>query len=296
MKRRILNFGSLNIDHVYRVEHFVAPGETLSAITYQKNAGGKGLNQSVALARAGAPVCHAGQIGEDGRFLEKLLQEEGVDTAHLAVTHQPTGHAIIQVEPGGQNCILVCAGANGSVPADYMEGVFSHFGAEDWLLLQNEVAGLPTLLSLAKARGMRIILNPSPITDTLLAADLSSVDLFLLNETEGFALTGERAPEAILETLSARYPAAEIVLTLGAVGAYWQSGGERCFCPARKVTAVDTTAAGDTFTGYFLACRMEGKGAQTSLGLAAKAAAIAVTRPGAAASIPRWEELLEKIV
>lgn len=288
---RILCFGSLNIDHVYRVEQFVAPGQTLSAISYQKNAGGKGLNQSIALARAGAPVCHAGQIGEDGRFLAELLQKEGVEISSLAVTDLPTGHAIIQVEPGGQNCILVCAGANGAVPAHYMEGVFSRFGADDWLLLQNEVAGLPTLLSLAKDRGMRVILNPSPITPDLQAADLSAVDTFILNETEGMALTGKREPEAILERLSARYPTAEVVLTLGAQGAYWQSGDERCFCPSRKVTAVDTTAAGDTFTGYFLACRMEGKGARTSLGLAAKAAAIAVTRPGAAASIPYRDEI-----
>lgn len=288
---KILCFGSLNIDHVYRVEQFVAPGQTLSAISYQKNAGGKGLNQSVALARAGAPVCHAGQIGEDGRFLADLLQKEGVEIASLAVTDLPTGHAIIQVDATGQNCILVCAGANGALSADYMEEVFSRFGAEDWLLLQNEVAGLPTLLSLAKARGMRVVLNPSPITPDLPAADLSAVDTFLLNETEGLALTGERAPEGVLEALTRRYPHAEIVLTLGEAGAIWRQGREQCFQAAYPVKAVDTTAAGDTFTGYFLAARMAGDSPASALELAAKAAAIAVTRPGAAASIPYRDEI-----
>lgn len=288
---KILNFGSLNIDHVYRVERFVAPGETASALYYQKNAGGKGLNQSIALARAGASVCHAGQIGTDGRFLAELLSAEGVDVTHLAVTDHPTGHAVIQVAPDGQNCILVCAGANGAIPADYMRSVLACFGAEDWLLLQNEVAGLPTLLALAKERGMRVILNPSPITADLLAADLSAVDCFLLNETEGFALTGEREPSAVLDGLAVRYPHAEAVLTLGADGAYWQSGGRRGYRPACRVDAVDTTAAGDTFTGYFLSARAEGASPEDALALAVRAAAIAVTRPGAASSVPHRGEI-----
>lgn len=288
---RILNYGSLNIDHVYEVERFVSPGETLSALSYRKNAGGKGLNQSIALARAGAPVCHAGKIGEDGRFLAQLLIAEGVDVTYLAVTDQPTGHAIIEVEPDGQNRILVCAGANGAVSADDMRAVLEHFGTEDWLLLQNEVAGLSTLLSLAKARGMRVILNPSPITEDLLAADLSLVDCFVLNETEGHALTGEREPDRVLAMLAKRYPYAEAVLTLGAFGAWWQADGRRLYCPACKVEAVDTTAAGDTFTGYFLAARAEGAPPADALSLATRAAGIAVTRSGAAASVPYRNEI-----
>ncbi|MBQ8383204.1 MAG: ribokinase [Clostridia bacterium] len=288
---KILNFGSLNIDHVYAVEHFAAPGETVSVRSYQKNPGGKGLNQSVALARAGAPVCHAGGIGEDGRHLAALLSAEGVDVTHLVVTDEPTGHAVIQVAPDGQNCILVCAGANGAIPEGYMRSVLSCFGEGDWLLLQNEVAGLSTLLTLAKERGMRVILNPSPITEALLAADLSAVDCFLFNETEGFALTGEREPSAMLNALAERYPRAEIVLTLGADGAFWQADGERTYCPACPVDAVDTTAAGDTFTGYFLAARAEGASPADALSLAARAAAIAVTRPGTAESVPYRHEV-----
>lgn len=288
---KILNFGSLNIDHVYGVAHFVVPGETLSVRSYEKNAGGKGLNQSIALARAGAAVYHAGMVGEDGRFLSDLLTAEGVDVTHLAVTEHPTGHAIIQVAPDGQNSILVCAGANGAISADHMKAVLSHFGMEDWLLLQNEVAGLADLIALAKERGMRIILNPSPITEGLLNADLSAVDCLILNETEGLALTGERAPEAVLTALAERYPQAEVILTLGADGAWWQGSGARVYRPACKVDAVDTTAAGDTFTGYFLASRAAGDPPSVALERATRAAAVAVTRPGAAASVPYRNEL-----
>ena len=288
---RILNFGSLNIDHVYSVEHFVAPGETLSVTAYSKNAGGKGLNQSIALARAGATVCHGGMIGEDGRFLSALLEAEGVDVTHLAVSALPTGHAVIQVAPDGQNSILVCAGANGGIAPDEMEAVLSSFEAGDWLLLQNEVVGLPLLISLAKARGMRVILNPSPVTAELLGADLSAVDCLILNEIEGLALTGEGLPEKILDRLAERYPRAEVVLTLGADGAWWQAEGKRIYRPAHRVDAVDTTAAGDTFTGYFLASRTAGSDPQEALERAMLAAAIAVTRPGAASSVPHRKEL-----
>ena len=288
---KLLNFGSLNIDHVYGVAQFVAPGETLSALSYEKNAGGKGLNQSIALARAGAAVYHAGMIGEDGRFLSDLLATEGVDVTHLAVTAHPTGHAVIQVAPDGQNAILVCAGANGRISADCMRSVLDCFDGGDWLLLQNEVAGLSDLIALAKERGMRVILNPSPITDGLLNADLSAVDCLILNETEGLALTGEQSPEAVLTALAKRYPRAEVILTLGADGAWWQAEGERLYRPACKVDAVDTTAAGDTFTGYFLASRAAGDPPAIALERATRAAAIAVTRPGAAASVPYRNEL-----
>ncbi len=288
---KILNFGSLNVDHVYRTAHFAAAGETVPALSYQKNAGGKGLNQSVALARAGAPVCHAGLVGEDGRFLKELLSAEGVDVTHVAISETATGHAVIQVAPDGQNCILVYAGANGAVNEERIRTVLQSFGEGDWLLLQNEVAGLPVLLGTAKERGMRVILNPSPITDELLSADLSAVDCLILNESEGYALTGKRTPQGVLDSLGRCYPEAGVVLTLGADGAYWQKGAQRCYEPARQVDAVDTTAAGDTFTGYFFAAYTAGADPAAALRRATDAAAVVVTRPGAAASIPFRREL-----
>lgn len=284
---KILNFGSLNIDHVYRIDRFVGPGETRSALSYERNAGGKGLNQSIALARAGATVYHGGMVGEDGRFLCDLLADEGVDTTYLSVSALPTGHAVIQVDPTGQNSILIHAGANGEITPDQIHTVLQAFGAGDYLLLQNEVAGLTELLQGAKERQMTVILNPSPITPDLLSADLSAVDDWILNETEGEALTDKSDPNEILAVMGKRYPHAGVVLTLGAHGAYWQKEGERIFCPARKVNAVDTTAAGDTFTGYFFATLTAGGSPADALLRATCAASLSVTCKGAAMSIPR---------
>ncbi|MBQ7090345.1 MAG: ribokinase, partial [Clostridia bacterium] len=182
---KILNFGSLNIDHVYQVAHFVQPGETLGAAGYQKNAGGKGLNQSIALARAGVEVCHAGQIGEDGLFLKELLEDNNVSVEFLNVSSEPTGHAIIQVNEEGQNCILIYGGANQTVDKAHMQHVFSSFESGDFALFQNEMNDLPKLISMAAEAKMKIVLNPSPIGPELFECDLSLVDYFIMNEIEG---------------------------------------------------------------------------------------------------------------
>lgn len=288
---KILNFGSLNIDHVYRVPHFVSPGETLAAASYQKNAGGKGMNQSIALARAGAEVYHAGQIGEDGIFLKEMLEADGVDTKWLKVGKEPSGHAIIQVDPAGQNCILICGGANAVVAEDYMKQVFADFAPGDFALFQNEVAGLPQLLKYASEAGLKIVLNPSPIGPEIGESDLSLVDYFIMNEIEGLAITGKKDPIEILDEMHRCYPKAAVVLTLGHEGACFGNGTEHVFEAARKVKAVDTTAAGDTFTGYFFASILAGSAPDEALRLATDAAAIAVSRAGAAGSIPKRSEL-----
>ncbi|MBQ8894230.1 MAG: ribokinase [Clostridia bacterium] len=288
---KILNFGSLNIDHVYQVPHFVTPGETLASTGYQKNAGGKGTNQSIALARAGAEVYHAGQIGEDGIFLKELLEADGVNTKWLKVGEVPTGHAMIQVNSQGQNCILICGGANASVTEDYMRQVFADFEEGDFVLFQNEIAGLPALLQYASEAGLKIVLNPSPIGPEILQSDLSLVDYFIMNEIEGFEITGKKDAIEILDEMYRRFPKAEVVLTLGGEGACFGNGNDHVFEAARKVTAVDTTAAGDTFTGYFFASLLEGAEPAEALRLATDAAAITVSRPGAACSIPKRSEL-----
>lgn len=288
---KILNFGSLNIDHVYQVPHFVAPGETLASTNYQKNAGGKGTNQSIALARAGAEVYHAGQIGQDGLFLKEMLEADGVNTEWLRVGETPTGHAIIQVDQQGQNCILICGGANAAISEAYMKQVFADFEPGDFVLFQNEVAGLPQLLKHASENGLRIILNPSPIGPEIKESDLSLVDYFIMNEIEGFAITGKKDPIEILDEMHRCYPKAAVVLTLGSEGACFGSGTEHVFQEARKVAAVDTTAAGDTFTGYFFASLLAGETPAEALRLATDAAAIAVSRAGAACSIPKRNEL-----
>jgi ribokinase len=286
---RILNFGSLNIDHVYRVPHFVRPGETLSSDSYQQFAGGKGFNQSVALARAGATVFHAGKIGPEGGWLLEILREAGASTDYVFVEETPTGHALIQVEESGENAIILYGGANRTIsPAD-VDQVLGHFAPGDFLLLQNEISSMAQIITRGSERGLRIVFNPAPMEATVLDYPLEAVSLFIVNEGEGQALTGESEPGAILAAMRGRFPRAATVLTLGAAGAIYADETVRVEVPAVVVKAVDTTAAGDTFTGYFLAALSSGEAVEAALHLAAKAAAICVTRPGAADSIPLRE-------
>lgn len=289
---RILNFGSLNIDNVYRVDHINAPGETQTAAERHVNPGGKGLNQSIALARAGAEVWHAGRIGADGIWLRDLLGKNGVHTDFVEETDDSTGHAIIQVDSSGQNSIVLYAGANRRIDEAMVDAVLTHFAAGDILLLQNEISCIPYIVDRAYDKGLRIVLNPSPFDGRLAPVRMDKIALFLLNEIEGFQMTGETEPERILDRMAVLYPAAEVVLTLGEKGAVRQKAGERVYREAYRVKAVDTTAAGDTFTGYYLAMRAQGKTAEEALDIASRAASIAVTRQGAAASIPTKEEVI----
>lgn len=290
---KVLNFGSLNLDHVYQVDHMVSPGETLASAELNVFCGGKGLNQSIALAKAGAAVYHAGCIGEDGEVLRKTLTEEGVQTDYLKTLPGKTGHAIIQVDKTGQNCILLYGGANRAMTESYIDSVLQHFEKGDILLLQNEINLLDYIIDRAYERGMTIVLNPSPYDENLAACDLKKISIFLINEVEGFQITGESEPDAILAAFSARYPSAKVVLTLGSAGSVYQDAELQHRQEIYKVSAVDTTAAGDTFTGYFIASMLEGTDIKKCMNLAAKASAIAVTRPGAAPSIPRREEVEE---
>ena len=286
----ILNFGSVNIDHVYTVPHFVRPGETLASERYAVFSGGKGFNQSTALARAGAKIAHAGMIGVDGAWLKDSLASDGADVTHLAVRDEPTGHAVIQVDASGQNCIIICGGANRAITPHYAEEVLSHFGDGDTLLLQNEISAIPEIMRAAKERGLRIVFNPAPMGQEVLDYPLDLVDLFIVNEVEAAELAGTAAdspPDAVLDLLRARFPRAGVVLTLGAAGSVADIGGERVAVAAKRVKAVDTTAAGDTYIGYFLAARQRGLSLRDAMEKATEAAAICVTHAGAAPSIPR---------
>ncbi len=294
---KTLCFGSLNIDYVYTVPHFVAAGETLSSAALETFSGGKGLNQSVALARAGAETYHAGAIGADGAFLLDVLRGAGVHTDYIeTLPGVRTGHAIIQRDGAGENCILLYGGANRAVTRERIERTLAHFSAGDLLVLQNEISELGFLAQSAKARGMRVALNPSPMDDGVSEA-IVCADVLLLNETEAAALLGGDMPadEAdAAQALRERNPQAAIVLTLGARGAVY-AGDEGVFAQeAFPVRTVDTTGAGDTFTGFFLAGMLEGRGAAQSLRFASAAAALAVTRPGAAPSIPTRVEALRQ--
>ena len=288
---KILNFGSLNIDKVYRVSHFVRPGETISSQGYQCFPGGKGLNQSIAVARAGQKICHAGTVGEDGHFLTEILQEAGVDTRYVRESGTITGHALIQVSDAGENCIILFNGSNYENEKEFMDAVLQNYEAQDILMLQNEINGLEYLLARGKEKGLQILLNPSPMDETLKQMDLSGVSWLMLNETEGCELTGETEPERITETLLGRYPDMKIILTLGGEGALYRERDMMRRQPCYSVKTVDTTAAGDTFTGYYVAAMVEGKGPEEALRLAAVAAGLAVSREGASVSIPQRAEV-----
>ena len=290
---KVLNFGSLNLDYVYQVESILIPGETQASKDRQTFCGGKGLNQSIALAKAGIPVYHAGMIGEEGDILLETCKENGVNTEFIRQIPGPGGHTVIQVDKDGQNCILLFGGANRSITREFVDEVLASFEKGDIILLQNEINELDYIIDKASEKGMMIILNPSPFDDNLKVCDLTKVSLFLVNEIEGYQITGEKEPEKILEAVKEKYPSAKIVLTLGGEGSAYQDETGIYRQGIFKVKAVDTTAAGDTFTGYFISSIIDGMPVQEGLELAAKASAIAVSRPGATASIPLKKEVQE---
>lgn len=289
----ILNFGSLNIDHVYRLPRFVRPGETAACSDYARFCGGKGLNQSIALARAGAHVFHAGKVGEDGGMLVAALEESGVDVRFVKTCQTATGHAIIQVDDAGENAIFLYGGANQTLTGDDVDRVLAHFGPGDLLLTQNETSAVPEILARAKAKGLTAAINPAPMGPKVADYPLADVDLLILNETEAEGLIGQSGKSGVDATLLAlrgRYPAAKILLTLGSRGAVYADGENVVRAAALAVKAVDTTAAGDTFIGYFLAALARGLEPSAGLSQACRAAALCVTRPGAAPSIPYLAE------
>lgn len=289
---KILNIGSMNYDYVYSVEHIVRPGETISSSKMETFCGGKGLNQSVALAKAGAQIYHAGMIGEDGERLLDICKKNNIDSSYIKTIDGKSGHTIIQVEEKGQNCILLCGGSNRCLTKDYVDWVLNSFEKGDWLLLQNEVNLLSYIIDKAYENGLYIALNPSPFDDYVKECDLSKVSLFLLNEIEGEQITGKTKAEEILDTLMEEYPDAKVVLTLGSEGAVYRDKLQECSQGIYNVKAVDTTAAGDTFTGYFIQSLINKLPIEEALELSAKASAIAVSRPGATSSIPFIEEVL----
>ena len=288
---KIYNLGSLNIDYVYAVEHFVQAGETLSSKEMRVFPGGKGLNQSIALARAGAQVIHGAVVGDNGDFLLQVMADSGVDISRIRKVPGSCGHAIIQVDPQGQNCILLYAGTNHMVDRAYAEEFLWDAMPGDILLLQNEVSGLRDIFELAAQKGMRIAFNPSPYHENLKKLPLSYVTWWFCNEVEGEALFGSSDPAVMAERFRQQYPHSSLILTLGERGSMYIDGDGCITQPAHPVAAVDTTAAGDTFTGFFLAYVTAGKTVEEAIDRAAKAASITVSRIGASDSIPWADEL-----
>lgn len=284
---KVLNFGSLNYDYVYQVDHFVTGGETETSASMETHLGGKGFNQSVALAKAGLDVYHGGSLGEEGEAFLTACREYGVHTDYIRTIPGRSGHTVIQVNPDAQNGILLFGGANRKQDEAFIDEVLSHFEKGDMIVLQNEVNLLGYIVDRAYEKGLTVVLNPSPYDAYLKEVDLEKVSIFLMNEIEGEMMTGEKDPEKILSIVREKYPNAGTVLTLGTQGAYYQDKeGTRTFQEAFKVKAVDTTAAGDTFTGFFIAGIAEGLPVAENLRRASKASSLAVQKAGAAESIP----------
>lgn len=290
---KILNFGSLNYDHVYEMHHFVQPKETTASLSYQKHLGGKGLNQTIALVRAGCEVYHAGKVGNDGREMIDFLKNEGVKVDCLLQDEcETTGHAIIEVCQG-ENCIILHGGANQSITEKDVDFVLSYFEKGDVLLLQNEISSMAYLIEQAHQKGMWIAMNTAPMNEKVFEYPLEKINLLVVNEVEAKALACSKSDDylSILRSLATAYPEAEIVMTLGKDGCYYHSSEEDIYQEAFQVNAIDTTAAGDTFLGYFLASYLQKEGIRQALRKACFASSLSVQRHGAAPSIPYAKEI-----
>lgn len=293
---KILNFGSLNIDRTYEVDQFVQAGQTVSTSNYQEFVGGKGLNQSVSLARAGAHVYHIGVIGHDGADLKQALIDNHIDTTYLWEVEEHSGHTVIQIDSKGENAILFEAGSNFSLNHEMIDQVFENFKNEDLLvLLQNEVSNVDYIIEQAAQNDHPVVFNPSPMKQEVLELPLHLVDYFLINESEGQALTHKTNIENIYTEMINLYPKSSILLTLGASGARLYNQGKHYTVEAIKTQPVDTTAAGDTFTGYFLAGLMKEEDWDKVLQQATIASSIAISKKGAMESIPSREEVKKRL-
>ncbi len=291
---RFLNYGSVNIDLIFTVDHIVKGGETLQSTSLTRSAGGKGANQSAALAKAGATVFHAGKVGRDGDFLLQLLTSYGVDVSHIRTYDGATGQALIQLDANKQNAIILYSGGNGAIATDEIDQTLEHFGFGDVLVLQNEIVHIDYLIKNAKRRGMKVCMNVAPFDPSALSLPLELIDILVVNEIEGAGLANMRQTsdyKAILERLVTRYPASEILLTIGKQGCWYAFKDLRVHHDIYDTPVVDTTAAGDTFIGYYLASIARGCSIRQALQYASKAAGLAVSRPGAMASIPLAEEV-----
>jgi len=289
---KIVNFGSLNYDYVYFVDHIVLPGETISSTDLSVFCGGKGLNQSIALSHAGAEVFHAGLIGDDGDLLMETCRSHGVNTQFIRKASARCGNAIIQVSKSGQNSIVLFGGANRQNTKEFIDEVLASFSEGDYVLLQNEMNLAEYIIEQSYAKKMIIVLNPSPYNESLERCDLGKVSFFILNEVEGMQITGEKAVGKILTAMLLKYPRARIVLTLGKQGVIYADREKTSSHGIYNVEVVDSTAAGDTFTGYFIASDIAGKPVEESLRLASIASSLAVSKKGAVDSIPHLEKVL----
>lgn len=290
---KVLCFGSANLDHVYKVDHFTVPGETQGCLEYNIKCGGKGVNQAIAMSLAGNDTYFAGIIGSDGGLLKDALVDKGVCIDYMKISNRPTGHAIIEVDQSGQNHILLYGGTNKEIDFEYIDEVLSHFSKGDIVVLQNEINNVPYIIERCYEKEMKIFFNAAPYDKTVQNYPIEKVTWLVVNETEGAALSNEEDYEKILQTLKQKYPHTHILFTMGKEGSRVLTDKEDVKVEALKVNAIDTTGAGDTYIGYFVRGIVEEMSLLETAQMATKASAIAVTRFGAVDSIPRYEEVFD---
>ena len=283
----VWNLGSINIDNVYRVRHLPAPGETLAAYEYQQGLGGKGANMSVAAARAAAHVCHIGAIGGDGRWARDRMLEYGVDTRHIVQGQTATGHANIALDDDGENQIILFPGANQDISVDQVKSALTSGSAADTLLIQNETNAQVDAALVARSIGMRVIYAAAPFEIAAVESVLAHIDILVLNAVEAAQL------EAAMGKALTDLPVSDVVVTLGGDGSrhFDLATGTTTDIPVIAVDVVDTTGAGDTFTGYLAAGLDRGLPMRQALDLATQAAALMVTRLGTADVIPDLKDI-----
>ena len=285
----IYNLGSINADFIYDVPRLPRPGETMPALAMRTGLGGKGANMSVAVARAGAPVRHIGAVGEDGRWAKDALSALGVDTAHVVTVDAPTGHAIVMIDPAGENAIVIFPGANRAQSIAKIDAALRTASPDDILLVQNETDGQDHALRTAREKGLTTLYAAAPFDEDAVLQALPMTDILVLNEIEMQQL------EQALEKGPAQLGVQSVVVTRGAKGArLWSElmGWSPVDIPSPKVDAIDTTGAGDTFTGYMVAALHSGMTIDQAVKQGVTAAALKVTRKGVADAIPSIEEVL----
>ncbi|RUS24633.1 Ribokinase-like protein [Jimgerdemannia flammicorona] len=321
---KVLCFGSINLDEFYHVPHIVLAGETISSTLQDKKAGGKGANQSVALAKAGANVYHAGKIGREAIWIREYMASLGVDVSHVAISeNEITGRAIIQLSTSTHdNAIVLVPGTNHTITPAYARAVLEDFGSGDWIVQQNEISSGGDIMRIAAEKGLSICFNPAPLTPSLHSTfPLHLVNILILNEGEARSLHSQHtsttaSPKAIARALLDLYPLMRgVVVTLGGEGLValfrGPSGATMDFeLPSEKVHVQDTTAAGDCFTGYLLGSLIRDVFPKTAahtedeayfiavhraLREANVAASLAVERHGAMESIPLASEVRERL-
>jgi ribokinase len=299
---KIVVVGSSNTDMVVVADHFPAPGETILGGEFLMNPGGKGANQAVAAARLGGEVAFIAKVGQDifGQQAMRHLREQGIDVSGIFTdSERPSGVAQITVDSKGENCIVVAPGANMALNPEDIDQSWRLIERADILLTQLETP-LPTVAHAAEraARaGVRVILNPAPAAP-LPAPLYTYLHIITPNESEAEKLSGVKITNEDSARAAAAFfhqkGVAVVVITLGAAGAYLATGQISKTIPAPKVKALDTTAAGDTFNGALAAALARGEDLENSVIFANQAAAMAVTKMGAQASIPSLAEWAEK--